>query len=113
MEATDYTIINITYSSEPVPIPVLVSFETNAVPNGEGAGTVESQTVNTGEYALRPSPDPTNEGYTLENWYDSYDAEDGYGNVFDFQNTAIEMDITLYAKWEAATPQDPQEEPVE
>lgn len=100
MTATDYTIDNITYTEEQMPMPVIVSFETIAVPNGENAGTPEQQTVNTGDYASRPDPDPTNEGYVLENWYDNYDDVNGYGNVFDFATTPIESDITIYAKWE-------------
>ena len=100
MEATDYTIDKLEYTEIIEPMPVTVTFETIAVPNGENAGTPESQTVNTGDYASRPDPDPTNEGYVLENWYDSYDdMTQEYGNVFDFENTPINNDMTIYAKW--------------
>lgn len=103
MSATSYAIDDFTYTESPMPMPVIVSFETISVPNGEGAGTVVDETCNAGDYISAPDPAPTNEGYVLENWYDSYDAMEGYGNVFDFDTTPIEGDTTLYAKWAAVT----------
>lgn len=62
--------------------------------NSKGGSNVESQVVNTGEKATKPT-DPTKNGYTFKGWF----TETECVNEFDF-DTAITKDITLYAKWD-------------
>ena len=66
---------------------VIVSFDTD-----EGTG-VESQVVNIGGKATRPETDPTKEGYKFRNWY----ADEKHLTLFDFNNTTITEDTTIYA----------------
>ena len=62
--------------------------------NANGHGTAPAaQTVSQGSKATKPA-DLTATGYTFGGWY----REAGCTNAFDF-NTAINADITLYAKW--------------
>ena len=62
--------------------------------NANGHGTApDAQTVTQGSKATQPAA-PTATGYTFGGWY----REAGCTNAFDF-NTAINADITLYAKW--------------
>ena len=75
------------------PTTCTVTFDAN------GHGTApDSQTVNSGEYAQEPDDDPEETGYSFDGWFDD---EDCTGNPFDFPNTPITDDITLYAKWTA------------
>jgi len=64
-----------------------VSFESN------GGSSVNSQTINSGGTATRPT-NPTRSGYTFDNWY----SNSGLTTVYNF-STAITENITLYAKW--------------
>ena len=52
------------------------------------------QSVKYGAKATEPTPAPKKEGYTFDGWF----AESGE-NAFDFENTLIEKDITLTAKF--------------
>ena len=52
--------------------------------------------VDAGEKVTAPSPNPTREGYTLEDWYTDKDCTNG--KEWDF-NTPVTADITLFAKW--------------
>ena len=56
---------------------------------------VEPQMVRNTEWAKKPSPDPTREGYTLKHW-----SLAPNGEAFDF-NTRITGNTDLYAVWEA------------
>ncbi len=68
---------------------VKVTFDAN------GHGTAPTaQTVLKGSKATQPAA-PSATGYTFGGWY----KESNCANAFDF-NTAINEDITLYAKWE-------------
>ena len=69
-----------------------VSFDSN------GGSIVASQSVEVDGKATRPTS-PTKEGYTFIGWYK--DTE--FKNVFDFVNTTITEDITLYAQWKVAS----------
>ncbi len=60
-----------------------------------GGTQVEEQMVNAMDYAVRPVS-PKREGYIFIGWYS--DAE--LKHEFDFVNTTILKDYTLYAKWE-------------
>ena len=64
--------------------------------NGHGTAPA-AQTVSQGSKATQPAA-PTATGYTFGGWY----REAGCTNAFDF-NTAINANITLYAKWTANT----------
>ena len=66
--------------------------------NANGHGTAPAaQTVSQGSKATQPTA-PTATGYTFGGWY----KEAGCTNAFDF-NTAINANITLYAKWTPKT----------
>lgn len=70
-----------------------------------GGTPIESQRVIKGEKASKPNPDPTREKeedvtYSFGNWYSSEDNGTTLSeSAFDFDNTSITADITLYAKW--------------
>ena len=71
------------------PRPLTVTFDDN------GHGTAPSnQIVNYVEKANKPK-DLTAEGYTFGGWYKDADCT----MPFDFKNTPITEDITLYANW--------------
>ena len=61
--------------------------------NSNGGSYINSQIVKKGEFATKPS-NPTKDGYEFLGWY----TLDNANNYFNF-NTAIEKDLTLYAKW--------------
>ena len=67
-----------------------VTFDTD-----EGS-SVTSQTIIYGETATRPTTNPTKSGYTFDNWY----TDDTYTTVFDFDNTVITSNTTIYAHFE-------------
>lgn len=62
---------------------------------GHGGTTPQPQTVNKGEYAQRPTPDPTDNEYDFGGWY-----KQGASSEFEFDTVAIVEDTHLYAKWE-------------
>lgn len=66
-----------------------VSFDT------DGGSTVESQTVVTGNKA-KPAVNPTKKGYNFVGWY----TDNTYTTEFDFENTIITDNTTIYAKFE-------------
>ncbi|WP_243144027.1 InlB B-repeat-containing protein, partial [Eubacterium sp. BIOML-A1] len=62
--------------------------------DGDKVLDVLTQTVNSGEKATKPDPDPTKDGYAFEGWY-----EDATFNVeFDFDQE-ITADTVVYAKF--------------
>lgn len=67
-----------------------VEFDSN------GGTEVNSQVVKIDGHAEEPAA-PTMTGYTFVGWY----SNAGLTKAFDFDNTAITKDITLYAKWQA------------
>ena len=72
--------------------------------DSKGGSPVESQHIASGQKASKPA-NPTKENvetttYSFGNWYTSNDAGVSLTNTpFDFENTPITADITLYAKW--------------
>lgn len=70
-----------------------VSFDT------DGGSTVESQTVVTGNKATKPTSTPTKKGYNFVGWY----TDNTYTTEFDFGNTIITDNTTIYAKFEDAS----------
>ena len=69
--------------------PFTVTFDS------KGGTAVDSQKVVSGEKADEPTA-PTREGNTFAGWYDN---ENCTGDPFDFTNSVITADMTLYAKW--------------
>ena len=67
-----------------------VSFDT------DDGSSIDSQTITYGEKATRPTTDPTKSGYTFDDWY----ADDTYTTIFDFDNTLITSNTTIYAHFE-------------
>ena len=65
-----------------------VSFNTN------GGSSIDAQTVDHGEKASQPT-DPTKEYYSFAGWY----SDDKLTTEFDFANTEIKGETTIYAKW--------------
>ncbi|MBR5386313.1 MAG: InlB B-repeat-containing protein [Clostridiales bacterium] len=66
--------------------------------NSNEGSAVDDQSVVDGGYAAEPTPAPTRNGYTLLFWYEHLD-ESGNPVAFDFANTAITGNTTLYAEW--------------
>ena len=63
-----------------------------------------TQSVYAGKYASAPTTDPTYEGYEFDGWYTSTDGGTTLSDTaYDFENNAVTADITLYAKWTAAS----------
>ena len=67
-----------------------VDFHTN------GGTKIPSQTVKHGGYAAVPSDEPTKTGFEFDGWF----ADSKFSDTFDFENTPITADTTIYAKWE-------------
>ena len=65
----------------------------------EGVTAPDAQTVADGEKATKPETDPTRTGYDFAGWF-----AEGAEAAFDFENTAIEEDLTLTAKWALKAP---------
>ncbi|MCC5910806.1 MAG: InlB B-repeat-containing protein [Clostridiaceae bacterium] len=63
--------------------------------NVDGGSSVATQMVAYNDRAIEPIP-PTKTGYTFEGWY----TDNSYTTEFDFHNTSITGDTTIYAKWE-------------
>ncbi len=74
------------------PVKYIVTFDM------QGHGTqLEPQEVETGTYALEPTPAPTAVGYQFGGWYIT--PECGYFDNFIFDFFKITENTTLYAKW--------------
>jgi uncharacterized repeat protein (TIGR02543 family) len=66
-----------------------VTFDLNG---GEAVGLIEELSVNYGDYAIEPSPDPEINGGSFAGWYLE-------GNLFDFETYQVTEDITLLAEY--------------
>lgn len=65
--------------------------------NANGHGTApSSQNVTPGEKATKPNDLDAGAEWLFKGWYSNSNCT---GNAFDFENTAINSDTTLYAKW--------------
>lgn len=62
--------------------------------NSNGGSEVNEQTVSYGDKVIVPAV-PTKAGYTFAGWY----TDSGLSQAFDFGNTTVTANITLYAKW--------------
>lgn len=77
---------------EPVVIEtVTVRFELQG-----GSGTFGNQTVQMGSYAVRPTTEPTRQGYQFLGWYVGQTG----GQPFDFETMAIYNNTVIYAQWQ-------------
>ena len=79
----------VTITAEMEKIPCTVTFDSQ---NGSADTT---STVDYGDPVIKPSTDPTRDGYKFDGWYDNKDCE---GDAYDFL-TPVKSDFTLYAKW--------------
>lgn len=61
----------------------------------DGSTELNNVQVNEGEKAVRPTTDPTKAGFTFDNWY----ADATFATPFDFDNTAITANTSIYAKF--------------
>lgn len=83
-----------------------LSFNLNG---GDGeAPATQTLTTASGWKGTAPSPAPTRANYAFAGWYEATGtAEDGSPTLaassFDFAGTALDADLTLYAKWTANT----------
>ena len=66
--------------------------------DSDGGSEVTTQAVISGQMAVKPEA-PDRPGYTFAGWYPVEDG-DMADVAFDFEQTAIEADITLKAAWE-------------
>ncbi len=83
-----YAICDLNLTAKPVdPTIYTVSFQTN------GGNTIDSVTVEQGKQVKQPA-NPTRECYVFEGWY----SDEALKNAYDFA-TAVNGNITLYAKW--------------
>ncbi|PAF29795.1 InlB B-repeat-containing protein [Paenibacillus sp. 7516] len=64
--------------------------------NSNGGTAVVDQSIQYGELAVAPA-DPTKVGHTFAGWF----TDSGLSQAFDFDNTPVTGDLTLYAKWTA------------
>ncbi len=62
--------------------------------DSDGGTAVRSLDVRLGEKAIKPE-EPTKEGYIFGGWY----TDRSFSDLYDFENTIIHSNITLYAKW--------------
>ena len=68
--------------------PRTIHFDSN------GGSEVPEQNVNYGDKTNEPD-DPTKAGHTFSGWF----TDSGLSQAFDFDNTPVTGDLTLYAKW--------------
>ena len=73
-----------------------ITFETN------GGSKIDPKMVDEGIILEKPQ-DPTKAGYTFAGWY----TDAALTNAYDFAS-AVVGDMTLYAKWEKTTPEQPE-----
>ena len=78
---------NIQVQAQWLTAQAIVSFNT------DGGSTINSQTVDYNSKATRPATDPSKDGYTFVDWYDSE------GNVWSFTANLITENTTIYAHW--------------
>lgn len=73
-----------------------VSFNLNG---GTGDDDYSDQVLFLGDLVTKPA-DPTKEGFTFAGWFTDNESFD---NEWDFENTQVDSNIILYAKWVSAT----------
>lgn len=73
---------------------VLITFDLQG-----GNGYFVDQIINMGAYAIKPTEDPTKEGFIFLGWHVQATGE----QLFDFETTMIYQNTTIYALWEEDT----------
>ena len=68
---------------------------THTVNFKDGNNIISSQSVNDGGHVTRPGTDPTKENNLFVDWY----ADPDFNNLFNFEDTVIQADTDIYAKW--------------
>lgn len=97
-EIRTYNYSNITFTVDSVElIDSIVSFNSN------GGSNIKNLSVEYDGIAVAPS-NPVRTSYTFGGWYKDNST---FKNKFDFENTAITENITLFAKWIAVAPGTP------
>ncbi len=71
----------------------------NVVFDTQNGSTIDKQKVYENKKATKPASEPEKQGYHFKGWVTSADGE----TLFDFDNTAITQDTTIYAKFQAGT----------
>lgn len=72
-----------------------VTFET-----GDGGSEVDAQLIDDHGHATQPEQTPTRTGYEFGGWYTKDgSANEDWGEEFNFTDTEITQDTTVYAKW--------------
>lgn len=90
--------ITVTIEEETATVTVTVNAKKFTVSfNSNGGTAVTTQTIKDGEKASKPT-DPTKAGHVFDGWY----KEAAFTNVFNFADTKISGNITIYARWEIA-----------
>ena len=72
------------------PKTFIVTFESN------GGSIVANQTVNDGEKANKPVPDPTKANNIFDGWFTDNNS---FENEWDFDTHTVTSNIIMYAKW--------------
>jgi uncharacterized repeat protein (TIGR02543 family) len=87
-------------AGKPTPVTIKMSYAGEyeyTVTFVTDSGTeIEPQTVKEGGTATRPTPNPTRDGFGFVGWYTDNETWDF---LYNFENTPVTSDITLYAKW--------------
>ena len=82
---------DVTFRVTPVPIPTF-----NVVFNTHGGTSVPTQTIQDGQMATRPTPNPERAEHTFIDWF----TAETDGTEFDFANTPITANTTIHARWQ-------------
>ena len=100
-DTANSTLSTAAYSAGQQQAAAVVSAETHSVSFNLNGGTMaETNPVEVahGEKATKPAADPTYAGHVFAGWY----SDAGLTTPFDFKNTVITADTTVYAKWDIA-----------
>lgn len=73
----------------------------DAVNVGGTIGETNIQTVEHGDYAKQPVPNPTRDPYKFVGWF--YKDTNGEEHAFDFADIPVKQNLDLYAKWSSNT----------
>ena len=80
-------------TQEKTPTPFVIEYTITF--NSNGGTAISSTKVELNQYITKPV-DPTKEGYNFVGWY----SDQQLTKAWDFENTVVMYDVTLYAKWE-------------
>ena len=80
-------------TQEKTPTPFVIEYTITF--NSNGGTAISSTKVELNQHITKPV-DPTKEGYNFVGWY----SDQQLTKAWDFENTVVMYDVTLYAKWE-------------